>query len=313
MIFPRGAIPLVFACLCITTSAFGEETRDIVRLKNGSMMRGTIVDLIVGDHVEIRLDSGETRRFPMAEVDYAGADKAPPPAAPAAAPATGTPAATPAPAAAPPPNGEPPKARSKLSFVANEPNVTVKALVGQTDFEGFGYSFGWGGRGGGPLMFSGRGKSYANVCSAPCEADVPKGENTLAVSYEGRTPIDVPLIVRGPAKVEIDYTSNLDVRVAGVVIGIGSVVGGIAAAVVGYNQWDDNCGRDSYGYQSCSRLLDPNYTVMGIGLGVAILGGLVGTVMALTHDEAKLNVAPPEPKTAQAPSTTSPRADAVEH
>ncbi|WP_394837533.1 hypothetical protein LVJ94_11555 [Pendulispora rubella] len=310
MFVRRGLVPLVLASLCIATSAFGQEASDVVRLKNGSMMRGTIVDLMVGDHVEIRLGSGETRRFPMAEVDYAGPDKTAPAAPPPTAPLTTIPT-TPPPAPSPQ-TEEQPKPRSKLSFVANEPGVVVKSLVSQTNFEGHGWSFGWGNHVGGPVLFSGKGKTYANVCAAPCEAEVPKGEQTLAVSYEGRKPIDVPLIVRGPSKIQIDYTSNLDVRVAGLVIGIASVGGGIAAAVVGHNQGDINCGQDSAGSYRC-RETERDYTMIGVGLGVALVGGIVGTIMALTHDEAKLTVAPPESKTAQAPSTTSARADAVEH
>ena len=45
---------------------------DIVVLKNGGMMRGSIVELVPEDYVLIQLPNGEERRIDMAEVEYAG-------------------------------------------------------------------------------------------------------------------------------------------------------------------------------------------------------------------------------------------------
>jgi hypothetical protein len=45
---------------------------DVVRLKDGSFFRGTILELVADDHVVLRLSSGETKRFAMDDVKYAG-------------------------------------------------------------------------------------------------------------------------------------------------------------------------------------------------------------------------------------------------
>src|SRR5688572_477116 len=75
---------------------------DVVRLKNGGLLRGTISELVPGQTVTIVTASGKTRELPMAEVDYAGpADKDPQVGAgPAVPTATAAPAAATAPAAA---------------------------------------------------------------------------------------------------------------------------------------------------------------------------------------------------------------------
>jgi hypothetical protein len=68
---------------------------DIIRTKDGGMLRGTIVEKVPNDHVEILLPNGQSRTVPMADVDYAGptagdtgaAPQAPAPPPPAPLPA----------------------------------------------------------------------------------------------------------------------------------------------------------------------------------------------------------------------------------
>src|SRR5207247_10124009 len=45
---------------------------DIDKTKDGGMVRGTISELVRNDHVSISLVSGESRRFSMSDVVYAG-------------------------------------------------------------------------------------------------------------------------------------------------------------------------------------------------------------------------------------------------
>jgi hypothetical protein len=49
---------------------------DVVKLKDGSLYRGTIVELVAGDHVDLRLPSGETKHWPMATSLMRGAPTA---------------------------------------------------------------------------------------------------------------------------------------------------------------------------------------------------------------------------------------------
>jgi hypothetical protein len=46
---------------------------DIIRSKDGSLFRGTIVEMVVNDYVVIVTLTGESRRFALADVSYAGA------------------------------------------------------------------------------------------------------------------------------------------------------------------------------------------------------------------------------------------------
>src|SRR5688500_7843319 len=48
------------------------EGKDVVRLKNGGLVRGTIVELLPGESVTITTALGKTREFAMSEVSYAG-------------------------------------------------------------------------------------------------------------------------------------------------------------------------------------------------------------------------------------------------
>src|SRR5262245_37595241 len=45
---------------------------DVVLLKNGGMLRGTISELVPGEFVAITIGSGEVRKLPMSDVRYAG-------------------------------------------------------------------------------------------------------------------------------------------------------------------------------------------------------------------------------------------------
>ena len=43
-----------------------------MRLRDGGLLRGTIAEFVVGDHVTIVLITGETRRVAAADVGFAG-------------------------------------------------------------------------------------------------------------------------------------------------------------------------------------------------------------------------------------------------
>lgn len=45
---------------------------DIVRLKTGGLIRGTISELVPGDYVMVVTVAGHTRTLAMADVEYAG-------------------------------------------------------------------------------------------------------------------------------------------------------------------------------------------------------------------------------------------------
>jgi hypothetical protein len=49
---------------------------DVVRLKDGGMVRGTIIELVPNGSVRIQLPDGQTRTFAVADTTYAGSDSA---------------------------------------------------------------------------------------------------------------------------------------------------------------------------------------------------------------------------------------------
>lgn len=65
----------ILSLLCLFTLAalHGTAQNDILRLKNGSFIRGTIIEYIVGDHVKIKTEEGKVYEFPASEVLTAGA------------------------------------------------------------------------------------------------------------------------------------------------------------------------------------------------------------------------------------------------
>src|ERR1700685_813173 len=67
-----------------------------VRLKDGTVVQGALVELTPNDHITIHLATGEIRRSAWADIDSSGtgtsAASAPPPSMPPAAPTDGAPA-----------------------------------------------------------------------------------------------------------------------------------------------------------------------------------------------------------------------------
>lgn len=67
---------LTLLCLFSMMALYGTAQNDIVRLKNGSFIRGTIIEYIVGDHVKIKTEEGKVYEFPASEVLTAGGGSA---------------------------------------------------------------------------------------------------------------------------------------------------------------------------------------------------------------------------------------------
>lgn len=67
---PRAAI--LGLLLTMSSHVLAGPPTDVVRLKNGGMVRGSIIELAPSSFVVVELKNGETRRFEMSEVEYAG-------------------------------------------------------------------------------------------------------------------------------------------------------------------------------------------------------------------------------------------------
>jgi len=60
--------PLWLAALAIAAAAFAGDTRAVVRLKDGSVMRGTVKRMKLGKSITLSLPSGKTASYDDAEI-----------------------------------------------------------------------------------------------------------------------------------------------------------------------------------------------------------------------------------------------------
>lgn len=227
---------------------------DLVTLRDGGMLRGTIAELAPNDHVTIVLVTGETRTVPAAEIAYAGpAGSAPQPAstppivAAAASPPSSAPAAPPAPT------------RHRLLLEANERDVTFHLITTAAGT-----------------------RRMRPLCTAPCEGALLAGTREIALSVPGRAPIlsSAPVLIRAPSTLRGTYRSLGWVRSLGAgftAIGALGIVVTIAAYLSVQDELSDEAGA-------------PLLLVGGF-MG-SLVPTVVGLVLLNTEDRATVEVAP---------------------
>ncbi len=257
-------------------------TPDVIKLKDGSMYRGEIIELVVNDHVDVRLSSGEVKRFPMSDVSFAGAS-----------------AVREAPPAPPPPPPPPPAPASTAVHVQFESD-TPDTEVYQKDGESVGVGYVFAGRASGVVAM--RAKQFKRICGAPCASTLEPGTYHLAMSKGERAPVqdDEAITIDSPSRVTAKYTDNAGVRVAGWVIWGATLAVGTVMVVEAFGT-SQNCtgatqiGSGMYGFTdpgSCTSSTTTNAGLLGGGLAVAGVGMIVGLVMALHHDSVTFSVTP---------------------
>jgi hypothetical protein len=220
-----------------TATAFAEESAqapatapsapqgsppDLIRLKNGGMLRGTISELVPNDYVVIVTLSGESKRFSMSDVQYAGpaAEErtypAPAPVAPAPAPV--------APAPAPTRVDDEGDARPEITVHAEEARVSLTS-------EPSGHTFHK--RTSSAVVRAGSavavGEGYREMCTAPCEVSIASGTYSFGVSEPGESPVAAEAVTVPPGRSELHatYNDNSGVRIAGGVVLAAGLVGGL--------------------------------------------------------------------------------------
>jgi hypothetical protein len=232
---------------------------DEVRLKDGSAFRGTITERVPNDHVDLLMPNGQTRRFPMGEVVYAGA-------------AAGGGGGAPEPAITVRAN------KVDLHVASDQPDVQLLVRVGQSEATGWTYR--------GAISLEGR--DYAIVCTAPCDAQLPSGLQRLALSQHGDHTVeaDDPIDLRSSSTMYVHYDSRAAVRAVGYVIAAASAITGI---VLIFTSIDFSCSQAQQNAGQCSVV---NTTPLIAGLAVIIVGGIVGGVMAGISDHATIQLVP---------------------
>lgn len=181
---------------------------DVVVLKDGGMLRGTIVEMDAKKDVTITLTDGKSRTVSMAEVEYAGPESERPNRVRRAPPAS-TQASR---EAEPRPMVTVDSKPARIAFVANGPDISL--YIRTSSFAPTGSAA----------------AGYEAVCTAPCSATVPAGTQQFALSKgTGRAVAPKKLVdVSGDSKLEGKYTSRAGTRTAGwVILGFGAGLGSV--------------------------------------------------------------------------------------
>jgi hypothetical protein len=257
----------------------GNDVKVVVTLKKGTIFRGTLVELVAGDHVTLQTPTGETKRFANADVASVHADG---PGAPVEAPVVQPPGAAQANA-------------TKVHFEAKNDETDLFVQAGAT-------MVGAAGGGGGNRTV----KEYEHVCGAPCDASLTAGKHRLALAFRDRDPVQTgEVTLEGPVTLKGSYDDKRGLRTAGwIVFGVG--LGAGASLVAGsLASSSEDCSKQWLtGFCTGS---SPKGALLGAGLGTIAVGAVVGLAMVLLHDHADIEVVP---ATAQGVGSLMPRREA---
>jgi hypothetical protein len=260
------AVPLLPS---IERAAFAQQASDVsdaVVLKDGSRFRGAITELVPRDHVVILLPSGESRRYEMGQVEYAG------PAAQASAPA------------APDQREESPAGggitvtsqRADVHVASDQHDVQLLVRTGQGVSSGLGTA--WTGRGVGTFSYYSASRDYGVVCTAPCDARMPMGTPLhLAIAAGGGGVVEPrePVTIQGPSNLDLHLVSHRSARVGGWVLFAASLmVGSLLIATSPNGDGTLDAGRG------------------GAGFVIALVGPLASLPFILQHDQALIHATP---------------------
>jgi hypothetical protein len=201
---------------------------DIVRLRNGGILRGTISELVPGDYVTLVLITGETRKVPYPDVQYAGAANAeagvPAPSAAPPAPVAAAPAAVVVPSPTDKPAENQPfavvhSAESRVNVVSKQDGFTLFRRAASSEGVSGNYA----------VTVTG----YAEVCSAPCNVSMPAGTHTFAVAKPGGKPHEAEPVVlpAGKSTMSIAVVDRTGVRVGVGLVGAVGLITGFALAI----------------------------------------------------------------------------------
>lgn len=225
---------LVVALVVIVPFGVGAQQqgpRDLIRLLDGGVLRGTIAEVAPGLGVVIVLPTGETRRVPAALIAWVGSDPVtPPPAAPALLGTVAHRSLAPAPAAFVPQSPTVP-----VRVEASEPGATLHRVTGQA----VGTSSVWvsGHYGSATTSVS----SFERICTAPCTVAAPVGSHELALSLPGHLPVTGdPITIDRGGVLRATYNSRSGLRAAGWALFAACLLGGAALTVASLEPPDDD-------------------------------------------------------------------------
>jgi len=160
-------------------------------------------------------------------------------------------------------------------------------LRGEAPFERVGYGRGWYSRGWYEQV--GWAPVYSPVCNAPCVTRLAPGGYRLALAKYGgpAVPSSEPVVIDGPSTIHAHYVDRGGLRAAGWVLSIAGTIGGVVMIIASENS-QNIC--DTFG--NCYTHDSINGPLLAGGIGVILVSGIVGTVLAFQRDEAHITVEP---------------------
>ncbi len=228
---------------------------DVVRLHDGTFLRGTLVERSP-TQVVLLLPTGETRTWTAAEVEHAGPDT---PQAPAAV------------AQQPMQVPMPPAQRvARLRVRSAQEGLSLQRLQGTTTLSV------WTGRGTAVAQVD----QFGVVCNAPCDIEVPEGTYQLGIAQGTGNALraGAPMDLRGDMTLSLSYDNRSLLRGMGwLTFGLGAAGGG-ALMVASIFAGPSSC---SYGY--CSNGVSWEMMIAG---GVVLTGSMIAAMILIFMQDA---------------------------
>jgi hypothetical protein len=193
--------------------------------------------------------------------------------------------------APPPPSGPPSRVQAQggaeVRYEPEEPDLELLSESGAVPVERFHpYRHGWWG---GYRYGVGWAPMYSPVCDQACVTRLAPGPYQLALSKNGGPAIPAygPAVLNGPSLIRASYSDRSGLRVAGWVIGVTGLVGGIVMIAASASD-EDVCDPDGL----CHRHETANAPLLVGGIGVLLASGIVGGILASQRDEAHVSIEP---------------------
>lgn len=255
---------------------------DLVLLKNGGMLRGTISELVPGETVTIVTAAGKTREIPMSDVSYAGpADKAP----------TGIETKEPEPREEPETKDQEEAGtddEDKDDEDEPKPYVTVYAKRAKLQLESKpeGLTF-YREAASAEGTGSGSAAGYERLCTAPCKIALPAGTETLAISDADGVPRKARPVTLRPTDTVVRgyFESRSSERTFGWIL-LAATVG-----ASGYLVYDSFKTEQLCGNSVCVEASSVSAGELAAGLIVLGAGIPVGIYFGVLPDKAHVEVA----------------------
>jgi len=265
-----AAAAVLTAALCVPSLALAQTSTppDVVRLRDGTFLRGTLVERSP-TRVVVLLQTGETRTYPADAVEFAGPEApAPlPTSVPVVAEAAQIPVAIPVAATR--------TGAARVHVRSDQPGLSLQRLQGtDTVIVQTGNSVG--------MAYI---DQFSVLCNAPCDTEIVEGTYQLGVALEDNRAVraGAPILLSGDTTLDLRYDDQSGTRLAGWITLIGGNVLGAGLLVVSFSAGSEDCSSGS-----CRSTL--SVPLMIGGAVIAIGASLVSLFLITRSDSAEVEV-----------------------